>query len=291
MNEEPNTVGKKVDCTFTYNEEPTDGIINAVAWVKGIDPIELEPLYEAVDAEALDALAESVDEGNVTVEFTYAGCEVRLTNEGTVTIQKQPIDLLSKHDPPSNILVIEQSKSRHRTDCRGLLGPTHEETKNLLLVTTPSDEATNQLTVSPNEADQPANLGLITIGDFTRSASTTSPGTSLPPDRLQIANIPDPSNLSQVRLTISKQLSTWEENNHQTVVCFSPLNTLLEHTSPAAVFRFLHILTSRIETTDTVAHYHLDKQTCDDHALETLKPLFDTVIEIDEAGNWEILTE
>lgn len=42
---------------------------------------ELPPLYDAVDPDALATILESAPEATVGVQFTYAGCRVRITPE------------------------------------------------------------------------------------------------------------------------------------------------------------------------------------------------------------------
>ena len=64
-------------------------IITTLSDELGIDPLEMQPLYEAVDPDALDALFSSASNRgtNVTITFEYCGHAVTVTSEGTVTIQ------------------------------------------------------------------------------------------------------------------------------------------------------------------------------------------------------------
>ena len=52
----------------------TDTVIDAVADANGVDPTELEPLYDTIDPEALDALFKPGVDGMIT--FTYEGHDV-----------------------------------------------------------------------------------------------------------------------------------------------------------------------------------------------------------------------
>lgn len=80
---------------FSYNAEedcqPTLAIVEAVAWVKDTDRLELPPLYEAIDTERLNGLfgrsetgilyrssseSESTDHA---LSFEYEGCDVEVT--------------------------------------------------------------------------------------------------------------------------------------------------------------------------------------------------------------------
>lgn len=63
-------------------------VVAAVARELGTDPATLEPLYNAIEPDALDDLFD--DEGLGTsrsparVEFTYCGCDVVITGDGRV---------------------------------------------------------------------------------------------------------------------------------------------------------------------------------------------------------------
>ncbi|WP_225334957.1 HalOD1 output domain-containing protein [Halomicrobium urmianum] len=61
---------------------PSEDIVQAVAVREGADPVTLDPLYEAIDPDALDAV---VDSGAV-VSFEYEGYEITV-DEGTITIE------------------------------------------------------------------------------------------------------------------------------------------------------------------------------------------------------------
>ncbi|RQG91068.1 hypothetical protein EA473_19195 [Natrarchaeobius chitinivorans] len=61
-------------------------IVEHVARVDGVDPLDLEPLYNAIDPEDLDAICESGSE-SIELEFIYAGRTVTVAKEnGTVEV-------------------------------------------------------------------------------------------------------------------------------------------------------------------------------------------------------------
>ena len=68
----------------------SDEVVSAVAAEKGVDPMELTPLYEVVDPDALDAIYRSDGFGRagppVRVEFTYSGCDVVIDGDASVTV-------------------------------------------------------------------------------------------------------------------------------------------------------------------------------------------------------------
>lgn len=75
----------------TVSEE----VVSAVAETTGKDPLDLEPLYEVIDPDALDALYRrdglGLPKSPNRVEFTYAGCEVVVAWDGSVTARESPI--------------------------------------------------------------------------------------------------------------------------------------------------------------------------------------------------------
>lgn len=79
-------------------EEPSQGepisetVVSVVAEATDTDPLSLEPIFTAVDPDALDALFEQdqtgLDRSPNRVEFTYCGCDVVVTSGGEVRASK-----------------------------------------------------------------------------------------------------------------------------------------------------------------------------------------------------------
>jgi hypothetical protein len=69
--------------------EPTVSIrvVRAVARTTNRDQTELPLLYDSVDPEALNTLVSRMSDGEVS--FSYAGCEVTVTSDGTVRVEKR----------------------------------------------------------------------------------------------------------------------------------------------------------------------------------------------------------
>lgn len=70
---------------------PSEDVVRKIADRESVDPLELPPLYESVDPEALDALVETGDRsGSVRkIEFVYNDYSVHVTGEGTVQIDEE----------------------------------------------------------------------------------------------------------------------------------------------------------------------------------------------------------
>lgn len=75
--------------------QPSTAVIEAVAEATGCDPTDLPPLYEVVDADALDALITRQDplpDTEVRVQFVYDGVFVTVTNDDGIRITPDRTD-------------------------------------------------------------------------------------------------------------------------------------------------------------------------------------------------------
>jgi len=73
------------------NDSITGDIISAVADEAGVDPLELPPLYTAVDGDALATLCDTPRKNTpLTVEFEYAGylITVDVTEDVDFTVEE-----------------------------------------------------------------------------------------------------------------------------------------------------------------------------------------------------------
>ena len=65
----------------------TGAVVDAVATADGTDPIELPPLYDSVDPDALDTLFERQREGiDLEITFSYAGYGIVVEDGDRVTV-------------------------------------------------------------------------------------------------------------------------------------------------------------------------------------------------------------
>lgn len=73
-------------CLLGENTTLSEQIIDHIATLENTDPLELPPLFDAVDPDALEALF--ADHRIGTVEFPYAGytVTVEVGDESTITI-------------------------------------------------------------------------------------------------------------------------------------------------------------------------------------------------------------
>lgn len=72
----------------------SERVVHAVARARDVDPLELDPLYDTVDPDALDKLFDSSTASDTTVQgrivFGMAGCKVTVYSDGRVDVDARP---------------------------------------------------------------------------------------------------------------------------------------------------------------------------------------------------------
>ena len=66
---------------------PVCAVVSAVADVEGTDPVELPPLYDAIDPDSLNKLFASGSESVNRISFDYAGYSIVVEATGTVRVR------------------------------------------------------------------------------------------------------------------------------------------------------------------------------------------------------------
>ena len=85
---EPEQTAFEFDATRS-NETVGGAVIEAIAQASGTDPLEIEPLYDVLDPDALDALftdplTGASRDGDIAVTFRLAGYEVTVWSYGRI---------------------------------------------------------------------------------------------------------------------------------------------------------------------------------------------------------------
>jgi hypothetical protein len=204
-------------------------------------------------------------------------------------MSSQATSLTSGVAAASNILLLTPSLDSHDDEaCLDLLTVNDPTEENVLSVTF-TQSATDRIDLWDAHVDErPARTGIISVGEITRSASADTTSTQRPVDPLTIETVSDPDDLTGLGIAVSTFLSEWGDDDNQTVACFHSLTPLLQYADLQRAFRFLHVLTGRLETSDAVAHYHMDPSAHDQQTINTLSPLFDAIVDLDEDGEWDV---
>ncbi|WP_248897094.1 RAD55 family ATPase [Haloplanus halobius] len=93
-----------------------------------------------------------------------------------------------------------------------------------------------------------------------------------------------PVDMTGVGIKFSELLQEFYEERgiERNRVFLDSLSTLLMYSDLQTVFRFLHVFTGRVQSVDGLGLYAIDSSAHDDKTMNTLKQLFDGVIETRE---------
>ncbi len=93
--------------------------------------------------------------------------------------------------------------------------------------------------------------------------------------------VSSPADLTGLGIGISEQLRRFSESDvERTRICFYSLSTLLMYAELETVFRFLHVLSGRVDGIGALGLFALDPTTHDPSNVNTLKQLFDGLVEV-----------
>lgn len=124
----------------------------------------------------------------------------------------------------------------------------------------------------------PSNLALVTTGDGTVDADATV-------DRLS-----SPGDLTGLGMRLSDYLQRFTGRDERIGLCFDSLTTVLQYSELHNVYRFLHLMTTRLSGAGARAHFHLDPATQDQQAVSTLASAFEGIARREDDGTWTVRT-
>lgn len=183
----------------------------------------------------------------------------------------------------ANILVLGPTETPAEHDvCTTLTtGETPEQTHRILVTTDSSPNERLRLLRGYGSTEYEETV-IIGVGDQARSSGTDAE--TLAGKGLTIDSISNPADLTALGLRINTHLS----EDQPTALCFHSLSGLIQSVQTQKVFRFLHVLKGRVQSTGTRAHYHLDPARTDRETIYTIKPIFDFMVEVEEDGTVSI---
>ena len=109
-------------------------------------------------------------------------------------------------------------------------------------------------------------------------------GMSNTEDTRHIKYASSPVDMTGIGINLSELLEDFYENQgiKRNRVLLHSISTLLMYSDLQTVFLFLHVFTGRISSADALGIYVIDPTTHDEQEVNTLKQLFDGMIEVDE---------
>lgn len=82
--------GTVLDAPVTDRDAFIYELVELVSSATGEAPLELPPLFDAVDPEAVQWVLQSGAESSAKVSFHYAGCEIVVTSERELFVLERP---------------------------------------------------------------------------------------------------------------------------------------------------------------------------------------------------------
>lgn len=188
----------------------------------------------------------------------------------------------------SNVLLLAPLTPMGNRACLELLAATAPPTRaNVAAVTYTPPPETWISDWRAQIGDLPAELAFI----HANTVETTGDGDEAPDSAgVPVARV-DPNQPMDIIAPLSEQLTRWGDNGNQTLVSVQTLTVLLEYVDFDTAFRYLHILTHRVQAADAIGFYHMDPDIHDEETVNTLKTLFDAVVEVGDDGETWSLTE
>jgi len=96
-------------------------------------------------------------------------------------------------------------------------------------------------------------------------------------------HVADPSDLTGMGVGITNALERLERGGiEQARLGLSSLSTMLTYTDRQTVFKFCHVLTSRIDAADFLGAFTIDQTAHDEQTLQVVKQPFDGLLEVRE---------
>lgn len=198
------------------------------------------------------------------------------------TLQEQTV---TERLAGANSTLLLASSFDEATDecCTQFLHPSAPKDSNVLWVSYTKSPDQQLRRWQAHAAERPANMGMVSVEDSTRSVAADAGGTSdlMGPNR-PVETVSSPNDLTGLGIRITEFLTDWEENDNQTVVCFDSLTALLQYVELETAYEFLHILAGRMATVDAFAHFHMDPEAHDEQTVESITTLMDAVVEIED---------
>jgi len=180
-----------------------------------------------------------------------------------------------------SVLLLGVSGSLTDECCNSLLDVGPAASRAEISVNFPADVTDRARLDTGTTGRQPNKHGQITVGDVLRSAESSSPDFDAP---VAADIVEDPGDLTGIGTSVSKFCETWSTSDHRIVLCFDSITLLLENSDPDVAFQFLHTLLERLDSVDTVSHFHIDPDSHDEQLIATFSSLFDEVVDPNDPG-------
>lgn len=208
-------------------------------------------------------------------------------------VADSPSSLVEELAGAANVLLLTPPMAPGEGDaCSGLLSAVPDERADVLSVTfNETPDAQLERWRNDGGPDAPANLGFIVVGEGVRSAAaaqTAIDGPGIGDVGPTVVSVSSPGDLTGIGIKLGHFFEDWADDGNSLMLCFRSLTTFLQYADLSSVYRFVHVLTGRVQEAGGLAHFHLDPSAHDRRTVNTLQGLFDAVVEQDAEGRWNV---
>jgi hypothetical protein len=100
--------------------------------------------------------------------------------------------------------------------------------------------------------------------------------------------VSSPGDLTGLGMIIGKYLERWYRTESDIRVLFDSLTTILQYGEPQGVFRFLHLITTRLDGANAAAYFLFDPDTQDSQTVAKIKSSFEAIAQLVDEDEWEV---
>lgn len=188
------------------------------------------------------------------------------------------VDALGAVQPGTSILVSGPAMTGTADLVWDVLASGARQGEGAISVTTNdrADETIEALLARAPDADPRRLSAIDSRGGSNSGADETEDGS-------YVYHVGDPSDLTGMGIGITQSFERFEDYGvDQTRLGLSSLSTLLTYTDTQTVFKFCHVLASRVDTAGYVSTFAIDSSAHDEQTLQIVKQPFDGMIEVRE---------
>ena len=99
-------------------------------------------------------------------------------------------------------------------------------------------------------------------------------------------HVSSPGDLTGIGIGITKALEGLHKSGHQQGrLALVSLSTMLTYTDKKTVFKFCHVLSSRLDAADYVGFFTIDSGAHDEQTVQVIKQAFDGLVEVRDGAN------
>lgn len=186
-------------------------------------------------------------------------------------------------DPGTNVLITGPPLTGKREIALKILASGARRGDGSIIVTTKdsAEKVLNNFTKTVDKSD-PVDIGIVDCVTKQRGIGTID-------DDPRIKYASSPVDMTGIGIKLSEFLQDFYEvrGRRQNRIMLHSVSTLLMYSNLQTVFRFLHVFTGRVQSANALGIYVIDSTAHDTQTMNTLKQLFDAVIEVQESDGDE----